>query len=278
MIPVAFRFDDLSPSSNQALERKIIDVFLSNACRVTAAVVPFSRVNGCLVGLTQERTSYLLDAVNRGTMEIALHGFSHERRGSDIGGKPSEFAGLAPTEQFALISDGLLRLREIFGDRICGFVPPWNTFDVGTLDILERLAFRYMSAAWEGPLEYRGAMVLVPRTCNLASLRAALKEARRFRLLSPTIVTAMHHYDFSESTDNEAIIDLAAFDRLLKWLTKQPDVAILPLGEITNLLTLRKWRQGFKYHRLRQALHWRFQRYIPHHIFMSASPWSLIAK
>jgi len=276
LIQVAIRFDDPSPSSKQFLERAIIEVFASHGCCVTVAVIPFKRMNGKLVGLTKEGASHLVTAASRGTAEIALHGLAHEQRESTPPGNVSEFAGLASGDQLPLISKGLLRLKEVFGDTIFGFVPPWNSFDAGTLEAVEKLGFRYLSAGWETPLGHRGGVAIVPRTCNVSIVEAAVKEARRARLLSPVIVAVMHHYDFSESGDGEASIDVPALDRLLSWLKKQPDVTISPLGEVAARLTDREYRRALKRHRLREALHWRLRRYVPQYSLLPGPWWHLL--
>jgi len=276
LIQLAFRFDDLSPSSNLALERGIIDAFASHKCRATLAVIPFRRLNGELLGFTKERASHLVDAANQGTAEIAQHGFCHEQRGSTPQGKPSEFSGVAPAAQHELIGGGLQSLKEIFGGNISGFVPPWNSADGGTLDALEKLGFHYLSAGWETPLTYRGDLVTLPRTCSLKNMETAVREARRVRFLSPLIIVVMHHYDFSESGEKSAAIDLPAFDRLLGWLMLQPDVTVSPLGEIAARLTARQCRRALKRGRWRDSLHWRLQGYVPRYSLLTGSLWRSI--
>jgi len=276
MIPVAFRFDDFSPFSNQPLERRIIEALAAHNCRATVGVIPFGRKDGQLVGLTKDRADHLLDAVTRGTVEIALHGFSHQRRGTVPHDKPTEFSGLAFAEQLELITRGLQRLKEIFGERISGFIPPWNSFDAATLDALERLPFRYLSGAWEVPLAHRNGVALLPRTCNLATLKAAVSEARKVRALSPMIIVAMHHYDFLENGDNEAYIDVPAFDKLLRWLIEQTDLTMSLLGEIAALVTAKEWRRGLEYYRHRQSLYWRWRPYVPQYVFVTRPLWRLV--
>ena len=276
MISVAFRFDDPSPSSNQALERAIIDALASRNCTATLAVIPFKRVNGELVGMTQELAKHLIDAADRGTVEVALHGFSHERRGTTPQGRPSEFAGLESANQLDLLERGLHHLKGIFGDRIYGFVPPWNSFDSGTLDAVTKLGFRYVSGGWEVPRPYHGDMAILPRTCNLVALETAVSEARRARKLSPVIIAVMHHYDFSETGDEEATISLPAFDKLLDWITQQPDLRMIPLRNIAATLTALECRRAVKRHRLRLALHWRLRRYVPQYILLTAPWWCLL--
>ena len=276
MVRVAFRFDDPSPSSNHALERAVIEALGSWNCSATFAVIPFKRVNGELAGLTKEKVAHLVDAVDRGTAEVALHGFSHERRGSALHGKPSEFVGLTLTDQLDLIARGALRLKEVFGDRISGFVPPWNSFDRATLDALEQLGFRYLSGGWEAPLTYRGEVAILPRTCTLANLEAAVKEARSVSFLSPLIIAVMHHYDFSESGAEKAEIDVPRFDKLLRWLRQEPDLEMLPLGKMAAGLTARECRRALKRHRLGQALHWRLRACVPQQTLLTAPLWRLL--
>lgn len=233
-------------------------------------------MNGELVGLTKEREAHLVDAVDRGTAEIALHGFSHEQRGRTSDGKPSEFAGLASDDQHELISKGLFRLKEVFGDIISGFVPPWNSFDAGTLEAVEKLGFRYLSAGWKVPIRHPNGIAILPRTCNVASLRAAVEEARKVRFLSPLIIAVMHHYDFSEGGGDQAAMSLPALDKLLSWLTRQSDVTIFPLGKIAARLTAGDCRRALKRHRLGQALHWRLQAYVPRQSLLMAPLWRLL--
>ena len=214
--------------------------------------------------------------MDRATAEVALHGFSREQCGSAPSGKPSDFFGLALTDQLDLIERGALRLKEVFGDRISGFVPPWNGFGAVTLDTLEKLHFRYLSGGWEVPLAYHGDVAILPRTYGLRTLEIAAKEARRARRLSPLIIAVMHHYDFAESGSEEATIDLSAFDRLLGWLMEQPDLSVSPLRNVVAELTGPECHRALKRHRLRSALHWRLQKYVPQHSLSTAPLWRLL--
>jgi len=276
VIQVALRFDDPSASSDHNLERLIIDVLASHGCSATVAAIPFQRLGGELVALTRERIKHLIDAAKQGVIEIALHGFSHEPRGHAPHGKPSEFAGLPATEQRTLIAQGLHHLTETFGHKICGFVPPWNSFDIGTLDALDTLVFQYVSAGWEAPLSYQSNTAIIPRTCNLSNLEAAVAEARRLRFLSPVVVAVMHHYDFFENGSERAIIDLPTFDNLLGWLARQSDVALVPLFKIAAACTASDCRRGLKRYRWMQSLHWRLRPYIPRHTLLTGSPWRFL--
>jgi len=276
LIQVAFRFDDPSPSSDHVLEREILKVLASRSSIATVAVTPFKRMNGELVGMTKKRAIHLIEAVDRGAAEIALHGFSHEERGSLPRGEQSEFAGLTSADQLDLIARGMLRLKEIFGHSISGFVPPWNSFDAGTLDAMERLGFRYLSAGWQAPRTYRGQLTILPRTCTLTTLEAAVREARRVRFLSPVIIAAMHHYDFSEKSGDEAVIDLPAFDKLLRWVTQQRDVTISSLGQMAASLSARECRRALKRRRFSETLHWRLQGYVPQYSLLTAPWWRFL--
>ena len=273
MIRVAFRFDDPSPSSNQALERMIIAALAAHHCSATVAVIPFRRIDGDLVALTEQRAEHLIEATARGTLEIALHGFSHERHGTASSGKPSEFAGRASVEQVDLIERGSLHLKLLFGDVICGFVPPWNSFDMGTLEALEQLTFSYLSAGWDAPPIYGGNVALLPRTCHLSSLKLAIQRARRFWFLSPIVVAVMHHHDFSESGEREAIIDLRAFDDLLGWLERQPDLRVLSLRTIATQIDAGGWRRALRRYRLQQALPWRLRHSLPEQYVLLTGSW-----
>jgi peptidoglycan/xylan/chitin deacetylase (PgdA/CDA1 family) len=276
LIHVGFRFDDLSPASDRKLEQAIVETFVSRGCKATLAVIPFKRVNGELNGLMQEGAGRLARAAAEGTVEIALHGFAHERRTSTPRGKPSEFSGLASADQLELIAHGLTRLKGVFGDNVMGFVPPWNTFDGETLKALKKLGFLYLSAAWDVPNEHRGDVVVIPRTCNLSSLKAALSEARRVQFLSPVIVAVLHHYDFAESGTHNTETNLPAFGAMLDWLSQQRDVTISSLAEIAAGPMARGWSRAISRYQLGQALHWRLKGLAPQLCLLSAPLWRLI--
>ena len=179
MIPVAVQFDSPSPTSDQVLKRRIVETFATYNYCVTLAEIPLRRMNGHLVSSTKEHAVHLLGAISRGTVDIASHGFSHGRHPMGPHGQPSDFTGLVSPALLEVIRRGLLCLTQLFGDKIYGFVPRWNSLDRGTLDALDSARIRYLSGAWKAPLALRADVGLLHLTftCLPSRLRSA-KPAR----------------------------------------------------------------------------------------------------
>lgn len=272
MIRLAIRFDDPSATSDRALEESVIDVLARLGLRATFAVIPFKQVASMTIALDRERASHLLAGYRQHRVEIALHGHSHERTRAD--GQPSEFKGVDRQQQSGLIDQAARHLRAMFGeDSISGFVPPWNTYDANTLAALENLGFEYLSASWWFPQGYRGAVSIIPRTCQLKELPAAIGQARRYARLRPSIIAVMHHYDFAEPNDGAVAFDLNRFAELLEWIAKQPDIEVLTLRDLVRTATPTRLCAALAFQRAKQRLHWRLQRRLPDKCLVETPLW-----
>lgn len=278
MIRFALRLDDPSETSNHDLEREIIRIIALHQAVATFAVVPFSEVSGQVIPLSQKSAAHLLKAKLAGSIEVAMHGFSHFNRHPRLDGKPSEFHGIPEIEQTQLIRQGLGQMQAIFLDKQFGFVPPWNSYDATTAQILEHNNFKYLSADWKQPDKYPGALPIVPRTCHISGVKRAVEETRRFTRLSPIIVAMLHHYDFAESNNVAASFTLSEFDQLLGWLRTQPDLIIQTIGQIASDLNAGQCKHGLMNHALIQRMHWRVQTYLPTQCFVPLAWWHLLMR
>lgn len=239
-IPVVLRLDDPSPGSNHALEARVLEILRSHGASLTVAIVPFSSTkDGCLELRAGDALRHIEAAVAEGFVEVALHGCHHLENSRACWG-PSEFYGLPYDQQHALMSNGLARLGAVFPGPIAGFVPPWNTFDVITMQVASDLGFKYISADWLVPPESRALPMLIPKTCYLGTLRDAVARARLYRIVSPAIVTIFHLYDFVESGAPGARLSLADFDRLVGWIKSQDDLEVVDLKTLSTQLEARR--------------------------------------
>ena len=279
MISVVFRFDDPSQTSEHSLEQEIIERLFRHGLVATFAVIPFRNSPSGLIPLTSAHASHLIDARTSGVLEIAMHGFAHARRA--IQGKnrgATEFAGLPEIQQVDLVQKGKEHLRKLFGVPIHGFVPPWNSYDITTLQVLEQVGLNYLSASWETPLKYRGKLTVLPATCHLSRLRLAIREARSFIRLSPIFVVLMHHYDFSETGNCKAITNLNDFDKLLEWIKLQEDVQVLTLNDIAAIITPEQCLRVLCRQKWKQRLHWRLQACFPKYCLISKPLWQVVIR
>ena len=265
MIKLALRFDDPSATSDRALEEGVFAAARAAGISLTVAVIPFRNQAGEQVCLTEARATHLIQAQRDGIIEVAQHGYSHEPE--TAGQKPpSEFSGLDFDCQLEKISQGRSALEAIFGKTITGFVPPWNTFDARTSSALAQSGFRYLSAGGEMDADYSPGLAYLPRTCQMTELQAALEALRTFDSLDPVVVAVMHHYDFAESGNPQATIDLNRFGALLHSLSRDTRLQVSTLSELTDTTCT-----SLK-NRLRQnawkSLHWQIQRRLPSHALL----------
>ena len=275
MITLAFRLDDPSETSNQELEAEILDVLYTHRVPCTFAIIPFRIVDEKRISLSLERARPLIAATREGFIEPALHGYVHVRIDSEMI-QPSEFSGRSKNEQFVMISEGRAHLESIFDQSVNGFVPPWNSYDKTTVQILEASGFRYISASWRAPKTNKGHIKMLPLTAHLNHLNEAVNEARRFSKANPVIVVVMHHYDFAESRSNMAVTHISDLSDKISWLADQPDIKIRTLTEISESMTssdtaIRQYRIRNKY-----SL---FSSMLPKHSFLNTTPWrGMLAK
>ncbi|HXX84730.1 MAG TPA: DUF2334 domain-containing protein, partial [Casimicrobiaceae bacterium] len=239
MISVCFRFDDPSALSDHALERRIFEVFSRFEVPLCVAAIPFACTrSGEPVPLTSHNAPHLIEASQRGVIEVAQHGHSHLPRSQDNKGGRSEFAGLEAAEQARLIQEGRQHPSALFGHAIRGFVPPWNTYDSTTARVLEEAGFEFLSAGWD--FHRAGALPIVPRTCSLRDARCAIEGALAFRSLAPVLVVVMHPDDFKEfrlpplPDEPPPFTSLPELESLLGWLQSQRHVDTPALGTIAE--------------------------------------------
>ena len=272
MITIAFRLDDPSETSNQSVEYGLIEAFRQQQVACTFAIIPFRMVDGEKTPLTSKRAQPLIEAAHAGVIEPALHGYLHIRLAQDMT-RPSEFANRSMDEQQRMLHEGRAHLEAIFEQRIHGFVPPWNSYDSTTLEVLRQMEFDYISASWSGVSPREDTLASLPLTAHLAEIPRAIEEARKFKCCNPKILVVMHHYDFVESNSDNASTSTGEFAKLLERLNEQPDISIKTLKEVSELTT--GLNQAYRQHAFRNLT--RFSaRWLPKYSFIDTSPWRCI--
>lgn len=244
MIRIAFRLDDPSPTSDHALERRILECFGCFSVPLTVAVVPYGTGPGRVAALDRNAVPHLVDAQYSGAIEVMLHGHSHINRANSR--PPSEFRGLPAPAQERLLREGIAVLSDVFRGPIAGLVPPWNTWDAGTAQAARAVGLTVLSAATgpSGTVRGRGVR-LVPRTCTLRNVRSAIDEARRFAGLAPVVVCVMHPDDFREYRDpplpgeDAGFTGLDSLEALLRDLREARDIRFTTVGALANGRPLR---------------------------------------
>lgn len=260
MIRLAFRLDDPSATSNQEVEARILDSLARHGLCASFAVIPFRGTQEAPLPLTRARAQLMREAAASGVLDIALHGHAH--RDVAGGGRPSEFSGVPTAQQRRLLEQGRALLENVFERPVTGFVPPWNSFDAATLDALESLGFNHVSSNLAHSPMRPTSLRLLPLTCHLPELKAAIAEARRFARLQPVVIVVMHHYDFPGG-DAPVFREPAEFDALLAWIAAQEDLEVNTLTQLAATLTPAASQRMFQLNRLRDRLPWRLRGHFP---------------
>jgi len=240
-VTVVFRYDDFGNATPIEFDRRLIEAFGSRGMSATFSVIPFERrqLEGepyhafprKVLPLRPDKAELLAEAVRRGTVEAALHGYVHQEVSPE--GPWTEFATLPYEQQQRKIVEGKQSLEAVLPGPPVSFVPPFNSYDANTLKVLEEQGFRILSAGGLEVPEGRWALKFLPATCELrlGHVRDAASEARRSGDAAPIVVVMCHPHDFLEINRQTGVMKLNAFGELLDWLAGQDDVRVCTLAE-----------------------------------------------
>lgn len=273
MIKIIFRFDDPSEISDHDLEIKILNLFIKYNAKICLAIIPFKkRINDETIWtITDSKIKHIIESVEIGVVEVAQHGCSHVDEGMNCIGSPSEFSGVPYDYQARKIMEGRELLSSIFNTPIIGFVPPFNTYDANTVKILAENNYEYISAAWDTPVfdKKRHDIVILPRTCTLRHINIALKEAEKYKSLSPIINVVLHHDEFDEhvhakSPHNQpTFTNLTEIEKLLKMINNNPEMEICSISSVSRILNKHKGHPHIAYMKWKAKLYWRLRPCFP---------------
>lgn len=132
---VVFRNDDIQPYYNQDELHAVNQVFLDEEVPVTLGIIPDTAGEAPLTD-DPELCPYLqsLEADAPGQFEMALHGYTHEQETDFYNG--SEFGDLPREEQRERLADGEALLADCVESPSSTFIPPMNTYDATTVEVL----------------------------------------------------------------------------------------------------------------------------------------------
>ncbi|ELY47642.1 DUF2334 domain-containing protein [Natronorubrum sulfidifaciens] len=151
---VIFRNDDIQPWYNPEAMRAVDQVFIEEEVPVTLGIIPM--VGGEQPITADETTcSYLrsLETEYPGQFEMALHGYTHEAQTDFYNG--SEFGGMPATTQAEWLAAGEELMHDCVDRPSKTFIPPMNTYDESTVDVLAEAEYSVVSGGdWFTSMQY----------------------------------------------------------------------------------------------------------------------------
>ncbi|KJJ84763.1 polysaccharide deacetylase [Candidatus Omnitrophus magneticus] len=239
-IIVILRCDDYSSVSSFFMEARILNILLDKKIPCVFGIVPYvcqfdfeDTMNQEKIPLSHEKIDTIKNAIESGIIEPALHGYSHQTIFNKKTGILSEFYGVSYAKQVENIRAGRDFLEGILGRKINIFIPPWNSFDDNTVRALENLDFECLSGGIDYSISERSSLKILPETCTLPQLKNAILTARETSSYNPIIVAYFHANSFLNDNPN-GDITFENFERLLDWISAQPDVKIMTMKETIN--------------------------------------------
>lgn len=239
-INLVFRLDDYSAISDSAFEDKLLGLMDKYDIPCTFGIVPFVYEDEWDPStqveheLTQEKIEKLRPYIDSDLVEVALHGYHHHTQAIRKNGHiPGEFFGMSLEEQDSKIRRGKEFLENGFSTDVTTFIPPWNTYDLATLEALEKNQVICISTGNRfGPVRTEGTIKYLPALCTLIDIRSTVQKVRKIGLDDVVIVVLFHHYEFVEvSPDRDtAVFSFDKLEELFAWIEQQVDIYPYSIG------------------------------------------------
>jgi peptidoglycan/xylan/chitin deacetylase (PgdA/CDA1 family) len=244
-LTIVLRYDDYSAVSNTYLESQILEELDKHQLPCIFAAIPCVTAHG--FRNSQPADSLLMDAekvamlkpyIDKGLVELCVHGCTHQTLPNKDLREMSEFEGLTYEQQVARLAHGKSILEEQFQCPIVSFVPPWGNYDDNTIRAVEAVGFSIISADPRGPALKESSLLYVPGTCRIHQLKEAIAEARSLPSSNSALITAViHPYDFIESDVQRGVMTFQQFKDLLAEISQDPTLRFTTAAGATQLIS-----------------------------------------
>jgi len=249
---VVFRNDDIQPWYRTETRRAVDRLFIEENVPVTLGVIPAVEGTGSPITDSDGTCDYLRSLLSDhpGQFEIALHGYTHDRRTGFYTG--SEFGGVDNATQAQWLSTGTGIMTACTGVEPRTFIPPMNTYDTGTVRAANAEGYRTISGGnWFTAQYYNetgvfvaGGLIHVSQDAsfvdwdrhglyNQSALRNEFDEAYEANELH---VQMLHYRNFETEADR------AKLRRLIRYM-KSTDTAFLTVDQLATGLETGEIRQ-----------------------------------
>lgn len=242
-INIIFRYDDPSVLTANDIESKVLNIFKEHNLSLTFAVIPYRCAGDPIdpspqnvLPLNDKKANLFKKFIQNGTLDIALHGYSHQTRSDKFW---TEFMGVPYNEQLQKLEKGKKLFETFFSQSIISFVPPYNTYDENTIKALEALHFSTISANLEGIQPKKSKLNFISHTITINKIDEAIEDVKDNDEKESYIVVMFHGYNFSnvkmEGVDKPEITFLE-LDQLLTRLKKEKNIHIISLSQASKQL------------------------------------------
>lgn len=244
-ITIILRYDDYSAVSNTHLESQILETLERHQLPCIFAVIPCVTTNGFRnpqpadsLTMDAEKIALLKPYIDRGLIELCVHGCTHQTQEGKSLHTLSEFSGRPYEIQLQRLTHAKGILESQFGHTVKTFVPPWGNYDDNTLRAAEAAGFSIISADPRGPASDEQNLLYVPGTCRIHQLMDAITEARSLPSSGSTLITAViHPYDFIESDKERGVITFQQFEEMLAEISNDPGLRFTTAAGATQLFS-----------------------------------------
>ncbi len=229
-IDVVFRIDDYQ-LNNDTLNLQILKIFEDANIPLSIAVIPCDKNENFVYEdspLTQHICSFALQ--EKPLIEIALHGLTHSNLAN------GEFGAVSYEEQVRRLAKGKRFLDSCLNicrdtldnQKIIGFIPPFNSYDETTLQILDSLGFKWISADMYGCLTETTQIRFYPESfgAQYISPRTVVECLRQHHNEDGLVVVMMHPYDIKPT------FTLDSLRACLQEINRLPNVHYYTYSEV----------------------------------------------
>lgn len=170
-----------------------------------------------------KRVDMLKESCLKGVSEIGQHGFYHPKYYSNT--VNGEFYGYDYDVQSYKISKGKQILDSLFAINTIVFIPPHNTYDGLTLDLLKEYGFSVVSAKdidFNSPQDKKLRLKYIPFTTEKFEEIISKYEVNQGVAdgIAPIDVLLLHHTSFTDDRGNIDINKLRRYEYLLSLINK----------------------------------------------------------
>lgn len=213
---LVFRYDDFI-LKNDSLDQQIVRVFQQHHIPLVLAVIPCDVREVPIIEKSYSFISTLQNGVQNKSIEIALHGLTHQRLAA------GEFDNLSFEEQKRRIVKGKTFLESTIGTSITTFVPPFNAYDLNTLKVLQETGFKGLSASLYYDKSFNNPFLsYYPQT--LEDFDKVLQTLNQNKKREGIVVVMFHHYTFKKNftlTDLDELLSQVNSMKYIKCVTFQ---------------------------------------------------------